>query len=110
MRRVRRLAGLVGLLAVCCTAACGENSEDRAAAAAAKADSAPLPPVAGATGPRVVILGDSLTAGLGLPIAESYPSLLQRRIADAGLNYTIVNAGVSGDTSAGGLSRLDWAL
>ena len=109
MLRLRRLAGILGLLAVSCTAACGANSEERAAAAA-RAESAPLPPVAGATGPRVVILGDSLTAGLGLPIAESYPSLLQRRIADEGLNYTIVNAGVSGDTSAGGLSRLDWAL
>ena len=66
--------------------------------------------MAGATGPRVVILGDSLTAGLGLPMARAYPSLLQRHVDDAGLMYTIVNAGVSGDTSAGGLSRLDWAL
>jgi acyl-CoA thioesterase I len=60
--------------------------------------------------PRVVILGDSLTAGLGLPIDESYPALLQQRIDAAGLEYRVVNAGVSGDTSAGGLSRLDWAL
>ncbi len=75
-----------------------------------RARTAPLPPVAGATGPRIVILGDSLTAGLGLPMARAYPSLLQRRLDDAGLMYTIVNAGVSGDTSAGGLSRLDWAL
>jgi acyl-CoA thioesterase-1 len=66
--------------------------------------------VAGATGPRIVILGDSLTAGLGLPMTRAYPSLLQRRLDEAGLMYTIVNAGVSGDTSAGGLSRLDWAL
>ena len=110
MLRPSRLAGIVGLLAVSCTIACGAGSEERAAAASARADSAPLPPVAGATSPRVVLLGDSLTAGLGLPIAEAYPSLLQRRIADEGLNYTIVNAGVSGDTSAGGLSRLDWAL
>jgi acyl-CoA thioesterase-1 len=58
----------------------------------------------------VVILGDSLTAGLGLPMSRAYPSLLQRHIDDAGLKYTVVNAGVSGDTSAGGLSRLDWAL
>ena len=75
-----------------------------------RGESTPLPPVAGATGPRVVILGDSLTAGLGLPIQEAYPSLLQRRIADKGWDYTIVNAGASGDTSAGGLSRFDWAL
>jgi acyl-CoA thioesterase-1 len=43
-------------------------------------------------------------------MARAYPSLLQRHLDDAGLHYTIVNAGVSGDTSAGGLSRLDWAL
>jgi acyl-CoA thioesterase-1 len=60
--------------------------------------------------PRIVVLGDSLTAGLGLPVAEAYPSLLQERVDAGGFNYEVVNAGVSGDTSAGGLSRLDWAL
>src|SRR5207248_8265684 len=63
-----------------------------------------------ASRPRVVILGDSLTAGLGLPIEQSYPFLLQERLTESGLDYEVVNAGVSGDTSAGGLSRLDWAL
>ena len=56
------------------------------------------------------MLGDSLTAGLGLQVSEAYPSLLQQKIDREGLNYEVVNAGVSGDTSAGGLSRLDWAL
>jgi acyl-CoA thioesterase I len=60
--------------------------------------------------PRVVVLGDSLTAGLGLAPSESYPSLLQQKIDRAGLNFEIVNAGVSGDTSAGGVRRLDWSL
>ncbi len=60
--------------------------------------------------PRIVILGDSLTAGLGLPVEQSYPSLLQQRLNTEGLDFEVVNAGVSGDTSAGGLSRLDWAL
>src|SRR5438094_10132873 len=54
--------------------------------------------------PRIVVLGDSLTAGLGLAREEAYPALLQRRLNDEGLNYEVVNAGVSGDTSAGGLS------
>ncbi len=57
-----------------------------------------------------MILGDSLTAGLGLRQDEAYPALLQHRVDEAGLDYEVVNAGVSGDTSAGGLSRLDWAL
>jgi acyl-CoA thioesterase I len=60
--------------------------------------------------PRIAVLGDSLTAGLGLPIEQSYPSVLQRRLIKEGLEFEVVNAGVSGDTSAGGLSRLDWAL
>jgi acyl-CoA thioesterase-1 len=63
-----------------------------------------------ASRPRIAVLGDSLTAGLGVAKASSYPSLLQERIDAAGLDYEIVNAGVSGDTSAGGLARLDWAL
>jgi len=60
--------------------------------------------------PRIVFLGDSLTAGLGLATSEAYPALIQQRLDAAGLNYEVVNAGVSGDTSAGGLARLDWAL
>jgi acyl-CoA thioesterase-1 len=57
-----------------------------------------------------VALGDSLTAGLGISRDQAYPALLQRRIDAAGYRYEVVNAGVSGDTSAGGLSRLDWSL
>ena len=60
--------------------------------------------------PRVVVLGDSLTAGLGIAVDAAYPALLQQRIDSGGFNYEVVNAGVSGDTSAGGLSRLNWAL
>jgi acyl-CoA thioesterase I len=58
----------------------------------------------------VVILGDSLTAGLGLPADQAYPALLQHRIDRAGFNYEVVNGGVSGDTTAGGLRRLNWVL
>src|SRR5687767_325921 len=60
--------------------------------------------------PRVVFLGDSLTAGLGLPSDQSYPALIGRKLKEQGYDYEIVNAGVSGDTSAGGLRRLDWSL
>lgn len=57
-----------------------------------------------------MFLGDSLTAGLGLPSDQSYPSLIGKKLTDRGYDYDIVNAGVSGDTSAGGLRRLDWSL
>lgn len=60
--------------------------------------------------PRIVFLGDSLTAGLGLGADEAYPAELQRRIDAERLGYDVVNAGVSGDTTAGGRSRLSWAL
>jgi acyl-CoA thioesterase-1 len=59
---------------------------------------------------RIVILGDSITAGYGLDPQEAYPALLQRKIDAAGLPYTVSNAGVSGDTTAGGLRRIAWAL
>ncbi len=65
----------------------------------------------GAAGPRtVVFLGDSITAGYGLenPGAEAYPALIQEKILAANLPWRVVNAGVSGDTTAGGLRRLDW--
>ncbi|HTH47890.1 MAG TPA: arylesterase [Candidatus Limnocylindria bacterium] len=58
----------------------------------------------------VVILGDSLAAGYGVDPGESFPALLEQRVAQAGLPYTVINAGVSGDTTAGGLRRLDWLL
>jgi len=62
------------------------------------------------TRPRIVALGDSLTAGLGLIADEAYPALLQRRLDEKGYSFEVVNAGVSGDTTAGGLRRLDWSL
>jgi acyl-CoA thioesterase-1 len=58
----------------------------------------------------IVALGDSLTAGLGVGVDEAYPALLEARLRREGFAYRIVNAGVSGDTSAGGLRRIDWVL
>ena len=60
--------------------------------------------------PVIVALGDSLTAGLGVAADEAYPALLEARLRREGFAYHVVNAGVSGDTSAGGLRRIDWAL
>jgi acyl-CoA thioesterase I len=60
--------------------------------------------------PSIVAFGNSLTAGAGIPAEESYPSQLQRRLDESGYRYRVINAGVSGDTTAGGLRRVDWAL
>ncbi|MBI1776024.1 MAG: arylesterase [Proteobacteria bacterium] len=59
---------------------------------------------------RLMALGDSLTAGYGVAAEDAFPAQLERRLRAAGLEVTVVNAGVSGDTTQGGLARLDWAL
>jgi acyl-CoA thioesterase-1 len=68
-----------------------------------------MPTMEGGRG-RIVFLGTSLTAGLGVDPSEAYPALLQRKIDSAGLPFTVVNAGVSGETSAGARRRIDWIL
>ena len=103
---------LVPVMLVC--TACSQPDAARTSAPEERAS----PPVervsttnpANAIVPRIVFLGDSLTAGYGLDKDESVPSLIQKRLQDAGYPYEVVNAGVSGDTSASGLSRLDWSL
>ncbi|HUP39226.1 MAG TPA: arylesterase [Vicinamibacterales bacterium] len=87
---------------------CG-RSEAPARSEAPIAPIAPMAPMA-PTAPRVVVLGDSLTAGLGIPREQSYPSVLQRKLQEEGSPLEVVNAGVSGDTTADGLRRVTWAL
>jgi acyl-CoA thioesterase-1 len=65
---------------------------------------------AGAEEPVIVVLGDSLTAGFGLLPDEAYPVLLEHRLRHEGFAYRVVNAGVSGDTTAAGLRRVEWVL
>jgi acyl-CoA thioesterase I len=60
--------------------------------------------------PVIVAFGDSLTAGQGVPASQTYPALLAERLKREGYDYRVVNAGVSGDTTAGGVRRVDWAL
>jgi len=112
--------GAAAFAASMIAAGCGGAGEPsralspRPAAAPAAPIAAPKPVAAATTPaaqrPRIVFLGDSLTAGYGLARDESVPSLVAARLKEMGLDYEVVNAGVSGDTSAGGLSRLDWSL
>ena len=67
-------------------------------------------PAAAVAQRRIVFLGDSLTAGYGLDLEQSVPSLVQKQLDAEGYKFQVVNAGVSGDTSAGGLRRLQWSL
>lgn len=109
--RASILFSLTLLAAFILCASCGNR-----AAAPASPSSEPRAADADATAtpagslPKIIALGDSLTAGYGLSLHESYPSLLQEQLKRDGFEYEVVNAGVSGDTTAGGLRRLDWAL
>ena len=85
--------------------ACGDAPPPAPTPAAPVAAPAPV-----AQGPRVVFLGDSLTAGYGLAADLAWPAVLSRQLVAQGLPIAMVNAGLSGDTSAGGLRRLDWLL
>lgn len=113
----RKLATLALALVIPSLVACGAQASDGAAREARRAVpvSNPAPaarpapsPVPAA--PLVVFLGDSLTAGLGLDENQAYPALLGQQLNQEGNAVRVVNAGVSGDTTAGGLSRLDWLL
>ncbi len=97
-------ATLVSLLMI----GCGDASRNRAADRKAAAGPDSAPPAAEAR--TVLFLGTSLTAGLGLPPEEAYPALVQQKIDSVGLPFRVINAGVSGETSAGALRRVDWLL
>ena len=94
--------------------ACGSSTSPREVTATKSASNATTAPATISTKahdlPAIVAFGDSITAGYGLGEDQSYTTLLQRKLDQAGYRYRVVNAGVSGDTSAGGARRIDWAL
>ena len=94
-------SGRTVVAVVLALAACGESKPETGPSSAA-----PAAPAA----PAVVFLGTSLTAGYGIGADLAYPALIQHQLDSAGLGYRVVNAGVSGETSAGGLRRLEWLL
>ncbi len=89
---VRSSATLTAMLAVALTGLASES------------------PVAEPERKTIIVLGDSLAAGAGLDPSEAFPALLQKKVDAEGWNFTVVNGGISGDTSAGGLRRMDWLL
>ena len=104
---LRALATCAALGAVAC------SSNEQAAAHESTSSAPPSASVVASSvskRPRIVFLGDSLTAGYGVELEQSVPSLVQKQLDAEGYQYEVVNAGVSGDTSAGGLRRLEWSL
>ena len=98
------------LLALAVALVAGGCDEGKTTNAPAATPEAAAPATRPAAGPRVVFLGDSLTAGLGVDKGQAFPALLGDELEAADLPAQVVNAGVSGDTTAGGLARLDWLL
>lgn len=104
------MAAVTGALALLATPACSGRAAPPQPTQSTPALSSPAQQPTSDARPKIVVLGDSLTAGLGLQPSESYPARLQEKLDQAGDKWEVVNAGVSGDTSAAGLDRLDWAI
>jgi len=92
--------------------ACKGETSKQATSAPSETPSAatPAPQTSSKSVAKIIAFGDSLTAGYGLKPEDSYPSLLQKKLDADGYAYEVVNAGISGDTSAGGVRRVDWSL
>jgi acyl-CoA thioesterase-1 len=104
MRRI-----IVGAMLAWLGAACGTRRDEDVSTARLPRDTTPATPAPDAR-PVVLCFGTSLTAGMGLAPEEAFPALLQRKVDSAGLGFRVVNAGVSGETAAAGLRRIDWLL
>jgi len=99
------------VLAVALLAGCGGPSPEPTSGAAPGPASVATPdPVAASRPVRIAFLGDSLAAGYGLSGDDAFPALVERTLREQGRPVDVLNAGVSGDTSAGGLARIDWIL
>ncbi len=93
------------VLATCLLSACGGSKR-----AETNLNKPLATPQVAVNRPKIIAFGDSLTAGFGLAEKESYPYLLQEKLKADGYDYEVVNAGVSGDTTLGGLERADWTF
>ncbi len=97
-------------LAICAVAGCGGSERNGGRSVPAPPAPPAVPTLPADPRPVVLFFGTSLTAGLGLETEEAYPTLIQRKLDSTGLAFRAVNAGLSGETSAAGLRRIDWIL
>lgn len=100
MRHLRIFAAIVSTALCALLSACHQDQEA----------ATPRPAAPAQQKGTIVALGDSITAGYGLPETEAYPAQLEKKLHQAGYPWRVVNAGVSGETSSGTLARIDWVL
>ena len=98
------LVAMLWFLAGCGDGSSKEKKQDGAEIATLKSDSVTI------VKKYIVFFGNSLTAGFGLDPSEAFPALIQNRLDSIGLLYTVVNAGLSGETTASGVNRVDWVI
>ena len=116
LSRLSRVRFVLSLLSVSLLGACSSSPETPAAEAPVATTAATGTPSAGAARPtaaappNILFFGNSLTAGLGVEPEEAFPALVGQKIDSAGLKYQVINAGLSGETTAGGRSRVGWVL
>ena len=103
------MGGLILFLTVCGCGSSGTQADSKPAADS-PAVTQKAPPVLASTKQTVLFFGNSLAAGYGVEPSQAFPALVGEKIDSAGLNYTVVNAGLSGETTAGGKSRIGWVL
>jgi acyl-CoA thioesterase-1 len=104
------ISSIVWLQMVSALAGCGDHGGAKANPMPPMADTLNQQPNLSPTKKNIVFFGNSLTAGYGLDLSEAFPSLIQYRIDSLKLPYKVINAGLSGETSAGGRTRVDWIL
>ena len=100
--------GTYGILLLLLSAAC--NNPNSTPAGVAKDSTQKETPLPSSSVKNIIFFGNSLTAGYGLDLSEAYPALIQAKIDSLKLSYKVINAGLSGETTAGGNSRIDWIL
>ena len=103
---MKYLPGSALLLALLATGCQSDTTATKTSSAATAAAEAPAPK----SQPAILFFGDSITAGLGVEPDQAYPALIEQRVDSLHLPYTVVNAGLSGETTAGGRSRINWVL
>lgn len=93
-----------------CLISCGDTTKTESTVQESEGKSTSETNVIDTNGKVILFFGDSLTAGYGIKLEEAFPALIQERLDSLGLNYTVINSGLSGETTSAGLNRLNWVL